>query len=82
MHELGEIGIFYSKFRREKFANFTDAIEYITQKHYFLKNCRPCLREKICQMRGEYKMRKDCLIRLNVFVLTRASGKTALFVDP
>ena len=59
MHELGEIGIFYSKFRQEKFANFTDAIEYlvrnvnITQKHYFLKNCRPCLREKICQMRGE-----------------------------
>ena len=44
MHELGEIGIFYSKFRWEKFANFADAIEYlvrnvnITQKHYFLKN--------------------------------------------
>ena len=59
MHDLGEISVFYRKFRREKFANFADAIENlvrdlnITQKHFCLKKCRPCLWEKICQMRGE-----------------------------
>ena len=64
MHELGEIGVLGSKFRRGKFASFADAIEYlgrnvnITQKHYFLKKCR--LRQektktRLCRLQDKTK---------------------------
>ena len=34
MHELGEIGIFCSKFPQEKFANIADAIENLVRNVY------------------------------------------------